>query len=329
MAKTTTKELLTTVLKQRFITYATEGNLNNHIGVPLTLLKIKADAKMAVIEMGANHLKEIESYCKIAAPTHGIITNCGKAHIEGFGGIESVRKGKGELYDYLRENNGTIFRNTDLDYLQDMATGITRQVTYGSANATYIGKPLTRGVFVDVALLSKGVETTVQSNLVGEYNFPNIMLAVAAGLHFGINIDAVKDAIGNYLPDNSRSQWVEKGSNKLILDAYNANPSSMRAAIINFANAPLQHKILWLGGMKEMGPDEVKEHAELVALLKQYNWDSVILVGKEFNGLNEDYKYFETSAEAAAYISENKPANASILVKGSRGSKMELMASVL
>lgn len=327
--KTTTKELLTAVLKQRFITYATEGNLNNHIGVPLTLLKIKADAEMAVIEMGANHLKEIESYCKIAAPTHGIITNCGKAHIEGFGGIEGVRKGKGELYDYLRENNGTIFRNTDLDYLQDMATGITRQVTYGSANATYIGKPLTRGVFVDVALLSKGVETTVQSNLVGEYNFPNIMLAVAAGLHFGINIDAVKDAIGNYLPDNSRSQWVEKGSNKLILDAYNANPSSMRAAIINFAKAALQHKILWLGGMKEMGPDEAKEHAELVALLKQYNWDGVILVGKEFNGLNEDYLHFETSAEAAAYISENKPVNASILVKGSRGSKMELMADVL
>jgi UDP-N-acetylmuramoyl-tripeptide--D-alanyl-D-alanine ligase len=327
--KTTTKELVTTTLRQRYITYATDGNLNNHIGVPLTLLKIKADAEMAVIEMGANHLKEIEGYCKIAEPTHGIITNCGKAHIEGFGGIEGVRKGKGELYDYLRAHNGVIFRNTDLDYLQHMANGIANQTTYGSANATYIGKPLTRDVFIDVAVLSKGVETTIPSHLVGEYNFPNLMVAVAVGLHFGIGIDSIKEAIGSYMPDNSRSQWVEKGSNRLILDAYNANPSSMRAAVINFANAPLQHKILWLGGMREMGADEAKEHAELVALVKQYSWDSVILVGKEFKGLNDGYQYFETSAEAAMYIGNNKPMNASILVKGSRGSKMELMADVL
>jgi len=328
--KTTTKEIITATLRKKYTTYATEGNLNNHIGVPLTLLKIKPGAEMAVIEMGANHQKEIASYCLVAEPTHGIITNCGKAHIEGFGGIEGVRKGKGELYDYLRANKGTIFRNTDLDYLQDMAKDIASEVTYGSANATYIGKPLTRDVFVDVAMMTKGAETVIHSNLVGEYNFPNIMVAVAVGLHFGIGIDAIKEAIAAYVPDNSRSQWMEKGSNKLILDAYNANPTSMRAAIINFAKTGLAHKQLWLGGMREMGADEAKEHAELLELIKAYNWEQVILVGKEFNGLDlEGFIHFETSAQAAEYVKNHMPENASILVKGSRGSRMELLAEAL
>ncbi len=327
--KTTTKELLAAVLRQQYVTYATEGNLNNHIGVPLTLLKIKQDAEMAIIEMGANHLGEIAGYCKIAEPTHGIITNCGKAHIEGFGGIEGVRKGKGELYDYLRGHNGTIFRNTDLEYLATMGTGISNQITYGSADAQYIGKPLRRDVFIDVAVLTRGAETTVETNLVGEYNFPNVMLAIAAGLHFGIGIDAVKSAIARYMPDNSRSQWVVKGSNKLILDAYNANPTSMRAAIINFAGSALPHKMLWLGGMKEMGADEAHEHRELVALINEYKWDQVILVGREFKDLNGSHLYFETSAAAADYIRSNRPEHASVLIKGSRGSKMELMAEVL
>lgn len=327
--KTTTKELLTTVLKTKYTTYATKGNLNNHIGVPLTLLSIGTDAEMAVIEMGANHLHEIESYCKIAMPTHAVITNCGKAHIEGFGGVEGVRKGKGELYDYIRANNGTIFRNTDLNYLEDMAKGISSQVTYGSANAKYIGKPLMSEVFLDVAVLSTGAEATVRTQLVGDYNFPNIMLAIAAGLHFGIGIDTIKEAIAAYNPDNSRSQWLQKGTNRLILDAYNANPSSMRAAIINFARLPLPNKMLWLGAMKEMGSEEVHEHNELVNLAAGYNWDDVILVGKEFKDIETPYHYFETSAEAAAYVKAHLPQNASILVKGSRGSKMELLAQAL
>lgn len=327
--KTTTKELVTTVLRKKYKTYATHGNLNNHIGVPLTLLSIPADAEMAVIEMGANHQKEIASYCRIALPTHGIITNCGKAHIEGFGGVEGVRKGKGELYDYLRENNGIVFRNTDLDYLVDMAKDIGQQVTYGSANAQYIGKPLMDDVFLKVAVLSSGHETSISTNLVGEYNFPNVMVAVAVGLHFGISVDEIKKAIAAYQPDNSRSQWMQVGTNKLILDAYNANPTSMRAAIINFAKADLKTKMLWLGGMKEMGADEEKEHKELVALVKEYDWTDVILVGKEFAGLTEGYKHFNTSAEAKEYITTNKPVQASILVKGSRGSRMELMLEAL
>ncbi|HEY9178701.1 MAG TPA: UDP-N-acetylmuramoyl-tripeptide--D-alanyl-D-alanine ligase, partial [Flavipsychrobacter sp.] len=288
--KTTTKELVTTVLRRKYRTYATQGNLNNHIGVPLTLLSIPVDAEMAVIEMGANHQREIASYCTITLPTHGIITNCGKAHIEGFGGVEGVRKGKGELYDFLRGNNGLVFRNTDLDYLYGMATGIDQQVTYGSANAQYIGKPLMDDVFLKVAVLSTGHEATIHTNLVGEYNFPNVMVAVAVGLHFGISIDDIKQAIAAYQPDNSRSQWLQAGSNQLILDAYNANPTSMRAAIINFAKADLPGKMLWLGGMKEMGEAEEYEHRELVALIQQYAWEDVILVGKEFNGMAGGYK---------------------------------------
>ncbi len=208
--KTTTKELVAAVLSSKYVTYATDGNLNNHIGVPLTLLKIKKNVQMAVIEMGANHQKEIESYCRIAAPTHGIITNCGKAHIEGFGGEEGVRKGKGELYDYLRANNGAIFRNTDLDYLEDMARGIVQQITYGTAGPRYIGKPLMNGVFLSVTVLDEGREKIINTNLVGEYNYPNVMTAVAVGLHFGIPFEDVKQAIEAYAPDNSRSQWLQK-----------------------------------------------------------------------------------------------------------------------
>ncbi len=326
--KTTTKELVTTVLQQQFKTYATEGNLNNHIGVPLTLLKIKSDAQMAVIEMGANHQKEIESYCKIALPTHAIITNCGKAHIEGFGGIEGVRKGKGELYDYIRENNGTIFRNTDLDYLVGMSQDISNQVTYGSADADYIGTAAMKDVFLSVAL-SKPSAITIDTQLVGDYNFPNAMVAIAVGLHFGIDITTISSAIAHYNPDNSRSQWLQKGSNKIILDAYNANPTSMRAAITNFANAQLSNKMLWIGGMKEMGREEAKEHNELVQLVQQYHWNNVILVGKEFDGIAHNYQHFQTSAEAAAYVKTNMPADAAILIKGSRGSRMEVLLDAL
>lgn len=326
--KTTTKELVTTVLQQQYKTYATEGNLNNHIGVPLTLLKIKSDAQMAVIEMGANHQKEIESYCKIALPTHAIITNCGKAHIEGFGGIEGVRKGKGELYDFIRENNGTIFRNTDLDYLASMSHGIGNQVTYGSTDADYVGTATMKDVFLSVAL-SKPAEKTIDTQLVGDYNFPNAMVAIAVGLHFGIDIATISSAIAHYNPDNSRSQWLQKGSNKIILDAYNANPTSMRAAITNFANAQLSNKMLWIGGMKEMGTEEAKEHNELVQLVQQYNWSNVILVGKEFDGIAHNYQHFQTSADAAAYVKDNMPADAAILIKGSRGSRMEVLLDAL
>lgn len=327
--KTTTKELVAAVLSSKYITYATIGNLNNHIGVPLTLLKIGQDVQMAVVEMGANHQKEIEGYCRVAAPTHGIITNCGKAHIEGFGGVEGVRKGKGELYDYLRANGGVAFINTDLDYLLQMAQGITNRITYGTANAQYTGQPQMNGVFLSVTMQYEGAEVAIDTQLVGEYNCSNVMAAIAVGLHFGISMQDIKKAIEAYAPDNSRSQWLQKGSNKIILDAYNANPTSMRAAILNFASSGLAGKVLWIGGMKEMGDAALQEHNDLVSLIGEYAWDNVILVGEEFAGVHGHYTWFENSAAAATYVKANPPENSSILVKGSRGSKMEVMVAVL
>ncbi len=227
--KTTTKELLIAVLSARYKTYATEGNLNNHIGVPLTLLRIKADAEFAIIEMGANHIGEIAAYCRVAAPDYGLITNCGKAHLEGFGSLEGVRKAKGELYDYLREFSGSIFRNADLGYLSDMARGIEEQITYGTSNAEIIGRATGNGILLQVTLLTAGLETQIQTQLVGDYNLANVLAAVAVGEYFDVDIDTIKKALEAYVPSNSRSQWLEKGTNKIILDAYNANPSSMKA----------------------------------------------------------------------------------------------------
>jgi UDP-N-acetylmuramoyl-tripeptide--D-alanyl-D-alanine ligase len=327
--KTTTKELVMAVLSQKYKTYATDGNLNNHIGVPLTLLKIDKDAEMAVIEMGANHQLEIASYCVIAEPTHGIITNCGKAHIEGFGGEEGVRKGKGELFDYLRDHNGIIFRNTDLAYLAFMAANATGQITYGSSDAQYTGTSIMKDIFLSVTFMDGTKPVTIDTKLVGAYNFPNVMTAVAVGLHFGVPAAQIREAIESYAPDNSRSQWMAKGSNQVILDAYNANPTSMKAAILNFAATSLANKKLWIGGMKEMGDAEAYEHRELVKLIGEYQWQEVILVGKEFAGIEHKFKWFEDSAAAAAYVADNKPQNSAILIKGSRGSRMEKLLEAM
>ena len=323
--KTTTKELITAVLRKKFKTYATAGNLNNHIGVPLTLLSIKKDAEFAVIEMGANHQKEIASYCRIAEPTHGLITNCGKAHIEGFGGVEGVRKGKGELYDYLRQSDGAIYRNADLDYLEAMSRGITQQITYGEGAADYSGKPETEGIFLSVDFRGRKLKT----NLVGAYNFPNVMSAIAIGLSNGVPPDDIADALAAYNPDNSRSQWLKRGTNQIILDAYNANPTSMKAAIENFAAAALPHKQLWIGAMKEMGEDADKEHQELIALAEGGPWEELLLVGKEFEAFKAAHRWFATSEEAANWVRQHPPAGAAILIKGSRGSRMEALLEAL
>jgi UDP-N-acetylmuramoyl-tripeptide--D-alanyl-D-alanine ligase len=310
--KTTSKELVTAVLKQKFVTYATEGNLNNHIGVPLTLLKIKSDAQMAVIEMGANHQREIASYCEIALPNYAVINNCGKAHIEGFGGIEGVKKGKGELYDYIREAKGAIFINADLPYLAEMSMGIDKQISYGTHNAQYLGHIKEQNLLLHLSVDSDQGAVEIQTNLVGEYNVPNVLLAVAVGSYFGINIQDIKSAIEAYEPDNSRSQFVSKGSNQIILDAYNEGP-----------------KILCLGAMKDMGAEEFAEHHELVTFIQQWNWQLVLLVGNEFKAAKQNHLWFEDADLAAQYIANNKPQDALILIKGSRGSKMEKLLEVL
>ncbi|WP_118949852.1 UDP-N-acetylmuramoyl-tripeptide--D-alanyl-D-alanine ligase [Taibaiella helva] len=323
--KTTTKELLVAVLSRRYKTYATEGNLNNHIGVPLTLLKIRPDAGMAIIEMGANHIGEIAAYCRIANPDYGLITNCGKAHLEGFGSMEGVRKAKGELYDHLRAFDGTIFRNADLDYLKDMAKGIEKQITYGTANAQIIGKATGDGALLQVTLLTSQLETQIQTQLVGAYNLPNVLAAVAVGHHFDVPVEDIKAALETYLPSNSRSQWLEKGDNKIILDAYNANPSSMKLAVENLAALPGDNKWLLLGAMKEMGQESAAEHQALADLIGAHGFRNVILTGPEFAETQHTYLWFADSAQARDYLQLHPIHQALVLIKGSRGSRMELV----
>ncbi|MBX3256606.1 MAG: UDP-N-acetylmuramoyl-tripeptide--D-alanyl-D-alanine ligase [Chitinophagaceae bacterium] len=323
--KTTTKELIHAVLSSAYKTYTTQGNLNNHIGIPLTLLSVKPDAEMAVIEMGANHLKEIEGYCTYTAPTHGIITNCGKAHLEGFGSLEGVRKGKGELYDYLRTHDGTAFVMWDYAYLRDMSTGIPHIVKYGTANADTTGALLKSEPFLEVEVGGNVIHT----RLVGEYNLPNVLVAATVGRYFKISDDNIKKAIETYIPSNSRSQLIEKGTNKIILDAYNANPTSMKAAIENFAKLRDPQKILVLGAMMELGTASMMEHENLVALIGQERWDDVILVGGDFGKVEHPFHFFSTSAEAKNWLQANKKAAATYLVKGSRSTKMETILDAL
>ena len=320
--KTTTKELVSTVLAARYRTYTTQGNLNNHIGIPLTILRVKPDAEMAVIEMGANHQLEIADYCTYTLPTYGIITNAGKAHLEGFGGIEGVRKGKGELYDYLRANDGTAFVMWDYDYLQQMSKGLPNIITYGTSNATVTGQVAQSEPFLSVNI-SSGKPFTIHSKLVGGYNLPNILVAVTVGQHFGVTDEAIQSAIENYTPSNSRSQLLTAGSNQIILDAYNANPSSMRAAIENFAALSGKDKVLMLGGMMELGPESLQEHQQIVDLISQYHWKAVVLVGGDFRKIQHPFVSLENAAAAKEWLTAQHFEHTHILVKGSRSMKME------
>ena len=321
--KTTTKELLHEVLSSTYKTYTTEGNLNNHIGIPLTILKIKADAEIALIEMGANHLKEIESYCQFTLPTHGLITNCGKAHLEGFGGEEGVRKGKGELFDYLRANNGTAFIMNDYTYLQEMSKGIATIKAYGTANADITGEVKSSTGFLEVALTKGTTIDTIKTQLVGEYNLPNVLAAVTAGKYFNVVDEKIKAALENYVPSNSRSQLIEKGSNKIILDAYNANPTSMKAAIENFAKMEGGEKVLLLGGMMELGNESLQEHQAIINVIGNYKWKAVVLVGGDYHKLKHPHLNFENSLQAKEWLTQQQFNNTQLLIKGSRSMQME------
>lgn len=320
--KTTTKELIHVVLSANYKTYTTQGNLNNHIGIPLTLLRVKKDAEMAVIEMGANHQQEIAAYCEYTLPTHGIITNAGKAHLEGFGGVEGVRKGKGELYDYLRTHGGTAFVMWDYDYLQTMSNGISTIIKYGTETGDVTGRLLQSEPFLSVAITS-GHHFTIQTQLVGAYNLPNVLVAVTVGKHFNITDELIKKAIESYAPSNSRSQLIEKGDNKFILDAYNANPSSMRAAIENFAAIHAEHKVLMLGAMAELGPESLQEHRQIVSLIQQYPWQSVVLVGGDFMKVDHPFIKKENAQQAGEWFREQTFHHTFFLIKGSRSMQME------
>ncbi len=328
--KTTTKELIHVVLSSTYKTYTTKGNLNNHIGVPLTILSIKEDAEMALIEMGANHQKEIESYCKIALPTHGIINNCGKAHLEGFGGIEGIRKGKGELFDFLASNQGKAIINSDLDYLLTMSKKIEHVLYYGNT----LGKIKTSIIKSEPFLLVEVENNTmdnlkIQTQLVGSYNKPNVEAAIAVGIEFGISIEKIKKAIENYQPDNARSQMITKGSNKIILDAYNANPSSMQVALENFAEQQDKNKYLFLGAMMELGEYSIKEHENIISSLVEKNLKNTILVGGDFGKIKHPFVYFESADSARDWLKDNPIENALILIKGSRSTKMEKILELL
>ena len=321
--KTTTKELVYTVLASHYTTYTTQGNLNNHIGVPLTLLSIHTDAQMAVIEMGANHLHEIASYCEYALPNYGLITNCGKAHLEGFGSEEGVKKGKGELFDFLRANNGTAFIMSDYDYLQNMSKGISNVISYGTQSGTLQAKASTANGFLQVNFTQGFEMDCIQTQLVGEYNLPNILAAVSIGIYFKVPAEKIKAAIENYAPTNSRSQLLKWKENDVILDAYNANPSSMKLAIENFAKLNAAHKIVCIGGMKELGNTSIEEHQQLIHLLQQSQWEQVVLVGGDFEHCQHDYLFFPTAADAKVWLAAQNFKGRSILIKGSRGIKME------
>ena len=321
--KTTTKELVHAVLSSKYKTYTTQGNLNNHIGIPLTILQVKKDAEMAVIEMGANHRGEIAAYCQYTLPTHGIITNCGKAHLEGFGGIEGVKKGKGELYDFIRETGGTVFAMWDYPYLREMSKGIATVIKYGTTEADYVGNILQAEPFLSVSMSNGVMIPDINTKLVGDYNLPNVLVAVAVGDYFKVPQEKIKKAIELYTPSNSRSQLLNWKSNQIILDAYNANPSSMKLAIENFAHLHADKKLLLLGGMAELGKESIQEHESIVDLIKKYKWSDVALVGGDFQKINHPFKKFNNAQEAGQWLNELGLTNAYLLVKGSRSMQME------
>ena len=326
--KTTTKELVHAVLASTFRTHYTKGNLNNHIGIPITILEMEKNTEIAVIEMGANHQKEIESYCKYVEPTHGIITNCGKAHLEGFGGTQGIRKGKGELYDYLKQHQGTVFVNGDDAILLDMIKerSITTSVNYGKNNTcNYSSKILVENPFLKI--LFEDIE--INSNLFGSYNYSNIMCAIAVGKYFGVTGTAIKNAIEAYKPTNARSQMIEKNGYHLILDAYNANPTSMQHALESFAKSDANRKIVLLGDMFELGDDAMKEHQFIADLCTQLNFETIALVGNAFmQTTTPSYVLkFPDTITAKEWFQQQNINGATLLLKGSRGMKMELIIS--
>lgn len=332
--KTTTKELIAAVLSKKYRTYATIGNLNNHIGVPLTLLAIRNDSssepyEMAVVEMGANHQREIALLCSIAQPTHGLITNVGKAHLEGFGGIEGVRKGKGELYDYLAQNAQTVFinsRDTVLTAMYRERLKTLRAETTFAEAIFYPGEQIDVVQESPVVIYRDAAGHEITTHLPGRYNFENMMAALAIGEYFGVPTAEAHQAIAQYNPTNNRSQVIVKGTNTVLLDAYNANPSSMAAAIRQFAATPAKHKAVILGDMYELGSESQAEHAALGKLLAEGKFDLVILAGKDMQYalqyLPQAY-YFPDKFSLHNWIMDHPLTDTHILIKGSRGMSLE------
>ncbi|WP_298766030.1 UDP-N-acetylmuramoyl-tripeptide--D-alanyl-D-alanine ligase [uncultured Polaribacter sp.] len=317
--KTTTKELIKKVLQQKYKTAATKGNLNNHIGVPLTLLSITPKEEIAIIEMGANHQKEIAFLSNIINPDYGYITNFGKAHLEGFGGVEGVIKGKSELYTHLKQNNKTAFINPNdaiqLEKTKDSKTILLKE------NIKFIGA----NPFVELSYH----KTIIKSNLIGEYNYNNIAIAITIGDFFKVENNKIKEAIESYVPKNNRSQIIQKGNNHIILDAYNANPSSMTAAIHNFAQLAEKSKTIILGDMFELGEDSAKEHQEIANLTDSRAFNATYYVGEHFSKTNTKNLKFTDFEALKVYLTKAPLNNQSILIKGSRGMQLERVLELI
>jgi UDP-N-acetylmuramoyl-tripeptide--D-alanyl-D-alanine ligase len=325
--KTTSKELVATVLSKKYKTYYTKGNLNNHIGVPLTLLGLDDSYEIVVIEMGANHQGEIRDLCNICEPTHGFITNVGKAHLEGFGGVEGVKKGKGELYDFLVKSGGTVFLNAKNEALVGMAQSrkFSQTVEYLKDNKIVLVKDSPVVIFsTQEPHLDPQTYTT---NLPGWYNFENIAAAIAIGSFFGVLIEDASEAVSAYSPDNNRSQIIQKGTNSILLDAYNANPSSMSAAIQNFINLKTdKQKVVILGDMLELGDEAPAEHKAIGELVAKGDFELVVLAGKlmasALDPLPKAY-YFPDKFSLHNWLLDKQIQNSFILIKGSRGMGLE------
>jgi len=324
--KTTTKELIREVLSKKYKTVSTKGNLNNHIGVPLTLLSMNKETEFGIVEMGANHQGEIASLCKITQPDYGYITNFGKAHLEGFGGVEGVIKGKSELYNYLIKNNKTIFINYDDEIQVEKSEG-TDIISFSEGkNATHQITFLKADPFVKI----NTEDTEINSQLIGTYNAKNIAAAICIGKYFKIPVKAIKEAIESYQPTNNRSQIINQNSNQIILDAYNANPTSMKAALENLEAIPAKNKIAILGDMFEVGNTSAEEHQIIIDLLEKLEFSNMMVCGKNFYQTStQEVLKFENFEDLKNYIQENNFEDATILIKGSRGMALERILEVL
>lgn len=321
--KTTTKELIYGVLKEQFQVTCTKGNLNNHIGVPLTLLSIAFDSDIAIVEMGANHPKEIATLCKIANPNFGIITNIGRAHLEGFGSFEGIIKTKTELYHHLKDNIGRVFVNGDDDLLMNLSKGLDRIVYGTSSPFDFHGNLIEMNPFLKISFQNINTRYSAQTNLVGNYNLYNILAATAVGLYFKVNPNNIVNALEKYHPDNMRSQIKKTAHNQLIIDTYNANPTSMNAALDNF-NTIKGDKVLILGDMLELGKWSEEEHVNILKKIENLNIKKVFLVGKQFMAIvPQHFSTFENVNSLMNFLKDNPITDSLILIKGSRGIKLE------
>lgn len=320
--KTTTKELISAVLSQSHNVLYTLGNLNNHIGVPTTLLRLKPEHDLAVIEMGANHPGEIDFLSHIVEPDYGIITNVGKAHLEGFGSFEGVIKTKGELYDYLRtKEDSTIFIHHDNPYLMDIAHDLN-QIPYGNEESLYVNGKVTGNspyLTFEWKAGKEGERHEIQTQLIGEYNFANALAAVTIGRFFGVEPQKIDEALAAYTPQNNRSQLKKTETNTLIIDAYNANPTSMMAALKNFRNMNVERKMLILGDMRELGKESANEHQKIVDYLRECGFENVVLVGEEFAAAHHSFQTYANAEALKQALQASKPADSMILIKGSNG----------